>query len=81
MKTILSLLIASALVLPIVGCGEAEKTKGAIEQTAQELKDVAKETAKQEVSKLADAAKKKLGVKESKKNGADKENKEEDEKK
>lgn len=71
MKTILSLLIASALILPMAGCGEADKAKEAIEQKAQELKDVAKEAAKQEASKLADAAKKKLGVKEPKKNGAE----------
>ncbi|OPY66530.1 MAG: hypothetical protein A4E63_02512 [Syntrophorhabdus sp. PtaU1.Bin050] len=81
MKTILSLLIAFALILPMAGCGEADKAKETIEKTAQELKDVAKEAAKQEASKLADAAKKKLGVKEPKKNGADKENEEEDEKK
>jgi hypothetical protein len=81
MKTILSLLIASTLILPLTGCEEADKTKEAIQQTAQELKNVAKETAKQEASKLADAAKKKLGVKEPGKNGAGKEGEEEDEKK
>ncbi|OPY78837.1 MAG: hypothetical protein A4E65_02112 [Syntrophorhabdus sp. PtaU1.Bin153] len=81
MKTILSLLIASALILPLTGCGEADKTKETIQQTAKELKDVAKETAKQEASKLADAAKKKLGVKEPGKNGAEKDDEEGDEKK